>query len=82
MISLDIKRSSFTLIMSLQTIAVQHYVFGTTRNILAGAGLCYALQKENYLEIPITLLFPSVYAGYHLFKNKANVEDWLKGFRR
>ena len=68
--------------MSFQNIAVQHYVFGTTRNILAGAGLCYAIQNQNYLEVPLTIFFPSVYAGYHLYKNKDPVAKWIrqKGF--
>jgi hypothetical protein len=59
--------------MNMQHLAIQHYVFGTTRNILSGAGLCYAIQNQKYLEIPLTIFFPSVYAGYHLFKNK----DWI-----
>ena len=57
---------------------IHYIIFGTTRNILAGAGLCYAIQQEKYLEIPLTLITPSIYAGYHLFKQKENVISWIK----
>ena len=56
---------------------ITHCVVGTTRNILLGAGLCFAIQNEYYLHIPIILLTPSVYAGYHLYKNKERVTKWI-----
>ena len=59
--------------MTFQNIAIQHYVFGTTRNILAGMGLCYAIENQKYLHVPLTIFFPSIYAGYHLYKNKKNI---------
>ena len=55
-----------------------YYVYGTVRNILSGAGLCYAVQNKKYEEIPLTILFPSVYAGYHVYKNKEAVIHWVK----
>jgi hypothetical protein len=63
---------------TIQNLAVRHYIFGSTRNILAGAGLCYALQREKYIEVPLTIFFPSIYAGYHLYYNKDNVVKWVK----
>jgi len=57
---------------------ISHHFYGTTRNILAGAGLCYAVQREKYLEVPLTIFFPSIYAGYHLFKNKDGVIKFVK----
>jgi hypothetical protein len=47
-----------------------HYIFGTTRNLLLGAGLCHTIQTEQYHHLPLVVLFPSVYAGYHLYKHK------------
>jgi hypothetical protein len=55
-----------------------YYVYGTVRNLLAGAGLCYAVQNKKYEEIPLTLFVPSVYAGYHVYKNKEDVVQWIK----
>jgi len=63
--------------MSLKPMIIQHYMYGVTRNILAGGGLCYAIQNEKYLQTPLTILFPSIYAGYHLFKNKDKVLRWI-----
>lgn len=57
---------------------IPYNVYGTVRNILAGAGLCYAVQNKRYTEIPFTLVVPSVYAGYHVYKNKEDVVRWIK----
>ena len=61
----------------MQTI-VHNFVYGTTRNVLAGASLCYAIENEKYIQIPLTICFPSIYAGYHLFKNKNEVINLVK----
>lgn len=68
--------------MTIQTIAMQHFVFSTSRNVLAGAGICYALQNQKYIELPLTIVFPSVYAGYQLYNNKEKVAQWIKDFRK
>jgi hypothetical protein len=62
----------------MQTQIVTQYVFGTTRNLILGAGLCYAVKKEEYSHIPLIVFFPSIYAGYHLYSNKEAVKDWMK----
>lgn len=56
---------------------VTNYMFGPTRNILMGMSLAYAYEKEKYLHLPIIFLFPSVYAGYHIYKNKESMKEWL-----
>lgn len=55
-----------------------NFVYGTTRNLLAGATLCYAIDNEKYIHIPLAIIFPSIYAGYHLFKNKDEVIKVVK----
>jgi hypothetical protein len=55
-----------------------HYIFGTTRNILLGAGISYAFSKHKYTHIPIIFLFPSIYAGYHIYENKEAVKHFLE----
>ena len=44
--------------------------FGVARSLLLGSGLAYAIEKEQYMHLPIVIVFPTVYAGYHLYKNK------------
>jgi len=56
------------------------YVFGTSRNILLGAGLCYALERKEYMHIPLVTMFPSIYAGYHLYKHRDDAAVWLRGW--
>ena len=46
---------------------VQH--FGSFRNVLMGGGIAYAIHSEKYYQLPIPLVFPSQYFGYHAFKN-------------
>jgi hypothetical protein len=48
------------------------------RSILAGAGFAYAIEKENYIHLPVVLVFPAVYAGYHLYKNKNDLINLIK----
>ena len=60
---------------------ISHHFYGSTRNILAGAGLCYAIQREKYVEVPLTIIFPSIYAGYHLFKNKDDLVNFIREFK-
>ena len=53
------------------------YMVGTSRNILLGAGLSYAVEREEYSHIPLILIFPSIYAGYHAHRNKDVLMDWI-----
>ena len=48
-------------------------VFTTLRNVLLGAGLCYSVEQNNYSHIPLVVIFPSVYAGYHMYKNREKI---------
>jgi hypothetical protein len=54
-----------------------HYLFGTPRNILLGAGLSYAIEREEYTHLPLIFFFPSIYAGYHAHRNKDVMMDWI-----
>ncbi len=47
----------------------QHLHYTTARSFLCGMGLAYAIANEHYGHIPIVFLTPSVYAGYHAYKN-------------
>ena len=53
---------------------------GSFRNVFLGAGLCYAIEQENYSHLPLICIVPSIYSGYHLFKKREEVKLWLKDF--
>ena len=57
---------------------ITHYFSGTLRGILAGAGLCKAIQADEHGHIPLILMFPSAYAGYQGYKNKDLVAAWIR----
>jgi hypothetical protein len=63
--------------MSVQTIAIQN-ILGTTRNILVGTNISYVVENKKYIEISIILFFPSIYSGYHLYKNREAIVEWLR----
>lgn len=69
--------------MSLQRIVTESakysplYLTGTLRHLLLGAGLHYSIEREEYTHIPLILLFPSIYAGYHAHRNKDLLLDWI-----
>ena len=55
-----------------------NYNVGVVRNVLLGAGLCYAIEKENYWHLPVAVVFPSIYAGYQVFQNRDILKQWIK----
>jgi len=57
---------------------VTNYVIGSTRNILLGGSVYYAVEKDNYYHIPLIILVPSVYTGYHMYKNKNEIVKWIQ----
>lgn len=64
--------------MTIQTKVIYNYIFGNTRNIILGAGLYFAIEKKEYIHIPIIVAFPTIYAGYNLNKNKENIVKWIR----
>jgi hypothetical protein len=60
---------------------VTQYVFGPVRNFMLGAGLCYAIENEKYLHLPLVVLFPSIYAGYQSYNNKDHIFAYAKRLR-
>jgi len=58
------------------------HVLGSTRNLLLGASLGYSIQTEKYIDIPIIILFPSIYTGYQLYTNKEQIVNWLEDTRK
>jgi hypothetical protein len=59
---------------TIRSFGTVHYItFGLT----GGAGMAYAAQREKYLQVPIAFLFPYMYGGYHLYKNKESVIQWF-----
>ena len=63
----------------MQTTQIIQMIFtGASRNLLLGAGLCYAVQNERYLHVPLIVVFPLPYAGYHMYKHKDHFIHLLK----
>jgi hypothetical protein len=63
-----------TATQTIRTFGTVHYVaFG----LAGGAGMAYAAQREKYLQVPVAFLFPYLYGGYHLYKNKESVVQWF-----
>ena len=55
-----------------------HHFNGTARNVLCGMSLCYVVKKEQYMDIPLILLFPAIYAGYRAYENKDAIVSVIK----
>jgi hypothetical protein len=56
---------------------ITHGVFGTTRNVLLGLSLGYAVENEKYYHIPIIFFVPSIYTGYQIFKKKQEIIRYI-----
>jgi len=69
--------------MSIPKLATQHlthtitHLSRTVPNLLLGASLYYAIQLEDYSHIPLIIIFPSIYSGYHVNQNKDAIFDWI-----
>lgn len=46
---------------------------GVISNLFMGAGLCYAMDQKKFSHIPLVLMFPSAYTGYHIYQNTKNI---------
>ena len=46
--------------------------------MLCGMSLCYVVKKEQYMDIPLILLFPAIYAGYRAYENKDAIVSIIK----
>ena len=57
---------------------ISHYLYTWPRSFFMGASLCYAIQNEKYWEIPVLVLFPTAYSGYHSYKNKDAILAYVK----
>jgi len=51
--------------------------FTPSRSFLLGAGLYYSISLEKYWHVPLVILFPSAYVGYHTFKNREAVKKFI-----
>ena len=69
--------------MSIPQFATQHlthtitHLSGTVRNLLLGGSLYYTVEREEYTHIPVIIIVPSIYAGYHAHQNKDAIVDWI-----
>ena len=63
-----------------ETMSITHTIrhFTMTRNIVMGASLAYCVAQEKYWHIPIIVVLPSPYAGYHAFKNQDAILNLVK----
>lgn len=52
---------------------------GHVTALFTGAGFAYSIQKQNpYWHLPVIFIFPSIYAGYNLYKNKEAVVEFIE----
>ncbi len=47
-------------------------------NLFRGIGIAYCIEKEKYMHLPITWMFPSIYLGYQIFTNKDYIKKFIK----
>ncbi len=47
-----------------------------------GAGLCYSIENQKYLHIPIVCIAPTAYSGYQLFKNRIEVKNYIAEYNK
>ena len=66
-----------TVIPKVFTHNLYNYHISSLRNLLLGVGLAYAVEKESYIHIPLVVIFPTPYFGYHTYSNKDTIIKWI-----
>lgn len=68
------------LLRELSNVSVKNKIITVSNfsNMLVGAGLCYAIENQTYYNIPFILLFPSIFTGYNMYKNRREICNTLK----
>ena len=56
--------------MNTQPIIKHFFNFNMFTPVFIGIGISHAIEKEKYSHLPIALLFPGIYIGYHSYKNR------------
>ena len=51
--------------------------FSTLRNVLCGAGICYAIEQKKLWQVPIAFVIPSIYTGYQGYKHRILIKDFI-----
>lgn len=57
---------------------ISHSVISWHRSLFLGMGLAYTIENNKYWELPVVILFPTVYSGYQLFKHRNSLLYTLK----
>ncbi len=57
---------------------IRYIVTSPLHTLLLGAGLCYTIQSNKYSHVPLVIVCPSIYAGYHCYKNKDRIAEWIR----
>ena len=47
-------------------------------SFLLGSGLYYVIQNKKYMHIPLVLICPTAYTGYHVYKNKESITQYIR----
>ena len=48
------------------------------RNLFTGMGLYHSIYTEkDYYQIPLPILFPSIYIGYHSYKYSDKIKNYI-----
>jgi hypothetical protein len=57
---------------------VQSYIGNSLRATLFGGGLAYAIERNQWNQIPFVFLSPFAYASYHVTINHKDIINWCK----
>ncbi len=40
--------------------------------LLLGGAVSFVIEKQTYSHLPLAFVFPAIYTGYHVFKQREN----------
>ncbi len=56
---------------------VEIKVYSYVSNLLKGIGIAHCIDTKEYLQLPIPILFPSIFIGYKMYKYKNDIKKFI-----
>ncbi len=52
-------------------------VYSYVSNLLKGIGIAHCIDIKEYLQLPVPILFPSIFIGYKMYKYKNDIKKFI-----
>lgn len=62
-------------------IHINTYVYTYISTLFKGVGIAHCIDTNEYFQLPIPLLFPSIFIGYKAYKYKNDIKKFITDYK-